>query len=63
MGMFGEIHAGMNAEQLEKILLEAIKENDTIKAFAKKHLYQWYLSECSEAFRESNHEIKDEFED
>jgi hypothetical protein len=63
MGMFSEINADANAEQLEKVLLDAMKENDTIKAFAKKHLYRWYLSECSEAFRKPNYEIIDEFED
>jgi hypothetical protein len=63
MGMFSEINAEANVEQLEKVLLNAMKENDTIKAFAKKHLYRWYLSECCEAFREPNHEIFNAFED
>ncbi len=64
MGMFSELNAADNAERLEKILLEAIKsENDNIKEFVKKHLYQWYNWECCESFGiiKANPEIEKEF--
>ena len=64
MGMLSEIHAVINADQIEKILLEAINENDAIKKFAKKHLYKWYLDECGESWGcyKPNSEIVKEFE-
>jgi len=68
MGMFSEVNASANAEQLEKIILDLIKGSDwsdirsAAKAVARKKLYQWYLNECSEGFVKANSEIVDEFE-
>jgi len=69
MGMFNEIAAEATAKQLETTILNAMHGSDwsdcrsAVKGFAKKKLYRWYLSECSEAFIEPNHEIFAEFED
>lgn len=54
MGMFSEIDASVRASTLEKILLEAIDSDDSVKEFTSKRLYKWYLSECSEGFKKTN---------
>jgi hypothetical protein len=64
MGMFSEANAADNAERLEKILLEAIRSgNESVKAFAKKHLYPWYDLELGETWGsvKENPEIKENF--
>jgi hypothetical protein len=63
MTVFNHVGAEINAKKLEKIILECMKEGDVFKKFAKKHLYQWYMSECSQAVIEPNHEIFAAFED
>jgi|JFJP01.1.fsa_nt_gi hypothetical protein len=68
MGMFSEANAAINAERLEKIILDLIKGREwsdvrsAARAVAKKKLYQWYLNECSEGFIKVNSEIVEEFE-
>ncbi len=49
MGMINETIAMVTATRLEKILMDAMTSgNDTIKEFARKNLYQWYLNECTD---------------
>jgi hypothetical protein len=68
MGMFGEVNASANVQQLEKIILDLIKGDrwrdcrSAARGVAKEKLYSWYLSECSEAFINANPEIVKEFE-
>lgn len=60
-----EIEAADAASRLEKILLEAIHSgNEGVKEFAKKHIYKWYLGECSDSYGivNPNPEIVKEFE-
>ena len=67
MGMFSEAAAEATAKQLESIILDLIKGSDwsdirsAARGVAKKKLYRWYLSECSEAFIAANPIIKKEF--
>jgi len=62
--MFSEINAEGNAKRLEAILLRVIEGNHPrIMEFAKKNLYEWYLSECSEAFMSSSEKIVETFKD
>ena len=69
MGMFGEIDAEITAKKLEIIILDAMHDEDwfsnriIIYSFIKKYLYQWYLSECSEAWLAPNIDIVKEFND
>jgi hypothetical protein len=69
MGMFSEANAEANVKQLETIILNAMHGSDwsdcrsAVKGFVKKNLFRWYLSECSEAFIEPNHEIFAALED
>lgn len=51
MGMFSEIHAQNEADELEKILLAAIEENKSdVIAFCKQHILPLYTSAISETF-------------
>ena len=56
MGITSEIHAEINAEKLEKIILNGINSNrwnDTrsaIRGFIKEELVKWYYDECGETF-------------
>jgi hypothetical protein len=51
MGIHSEGAAMAVAEQLEKILLTAIKADEpSIIKFCKEHLYEWYLMEISETY-------------
>ncbi len=65
MGMISEINAAATAERLEKILMDALTSgNDTIKEFARKNLYEWYVNECVDSWglHKLNPEIENTFE-
>jgi len=65
MGMISEITAAGTAERLEKILMDALTSgNDTIKEFARKNLYGWYVNECGDSWglHELNPEIVNVFD-
>ena len=57
MGMIGEANAYYNAIKIESIILNAIDNNCNVEDFVKKELFDWYLSECEEAFMPPNTEI------
>jgi len=57
MGMFSEIHASINAKNLKKVLLVAMNENDNVKEFVKKNIYNLYLNECGEAWESPDEDI------
>ena len=57
MGMIGEANAYYNAIKIESIILNAIDNNCNVEDFVKKELFDWYLSECEEAFMTPNTEI------
>ncbi len=51
MGMFSEIHAGHEAEDLEKVLLKAINtRNKKVIQFCRTHVYPLYLDAVSETW-------------
>jgi hypothetical protein len=60
--MFSEANAESNARQLEVVLFQAIAEGGEVKEFAKKCLYDWYLGECSEAFRSPDPNLIKEYQ-
>jgi hypothetical protein len=64
MGMISEIEAARTAEHLEKILMDALTSgNDTIREFARKNLYKWYVDECGDSWglHDPNPEIENVF--
>ena len=56
MGMFSEANAKGNAEQLEKIILEAIQDprwgdvRSAVMGFTRENLVRWYYQEVGETF-------------
>ena len=52
--MIGEANAYYNAKKLEDIILKAIDNNCNVEDFVKKEFFEWYLSECEEAFMPPN---------
>ena len=64
MGMLSEFtHEGV-AKRLEEIILKVINSDEytgEVKSFVKKEIYPLYIDECSEAFINSNPDIKKEF--
>lgn len=42
MGMVSEIYASLEAERLEKVLVESLKEDYSVINFCKKHIIPLY---------------------
>jgi len=60
MSIISEHLAEINSKKLEKILLDAIKGENTLlkteesKEYTIENLYKWYINECEEAFISPN---------
>lgn len=65
MGMHGEIHAAMNAEQLSKVLTAAIETgNSDVIEFCRKHVAPLYWDNVGESwgsYTEKNPQLRDVF--
>lgn len=63
MGMFSEIAASMEAERLKKVCWKALNSgNDSVKSFAKTHVYPLYVSAEGDACSDDDKMLKAAFE-
>jgi len=60
MGIISEEIAQKSVNQLELILIAALKNKVNMK-FASKYFYEWYLDECADAWAQPNNVLVEKY--